>query len=123
MPDISETINTAVLSVGGAGGVVALGLYLRRIFKGLSLEDAGNESAKNGLEVNDQVLKNMQFEVGRLAKRVSVLEKQVDELADKLANVRVVALDVYGLVVESNGMDVEAKARIIAHLKQIIQDS
>lgn len=99
------------------------GLYwLRKKIRDDKLDSKGAESAENGLKISDKVLANMQTELDRLAKRVDVLEKQVAHLTEKLANVRLIALDCYQLATECECAN-ENRQRLLEHLKSIIKES
>lgn len=121
--DAGEVLQGVITIGGGAGALAGLGLWLRRYFKSMGLEEVAQTSVKAGIESNDKIIANMQVEMERLGKRISVLERQVDDLTDKLANVRVVALDCYSIVLELPGIADEARARLVTHLKQIIREA
>ena len=72
------------------------------------------------IRINNGVLINLQKEMVRLTERVAELEGKVDALTDKLANVRLIALDCYQLVIDC---ECEGRERLLAHLKQIIKDA
>lgn len=120
--EIGDLATNGLLMTGGGGALVALALYLRRVFKAMGLEDAQRDAAVNGVAANDQVLANMRAEIDRLGSRISALETKVEELTTKLANVRAVALDCYSLATECECHG-EARDRLLEHLKQIIREA
>ncbi len=120
--EVGEVIQAVLGIGGGAGALAGLGLWLRRYFKGMGLEDAHRASEQASVETNDKVLKNIQEELARHAARIKELEDKVDELTTKLANVRVVAIDCYSLATQCQ-CEGEVRERLLSHLKQIIKDA
>jgi uncharacterized coiled-coil protein SlyX len=112
--------------IAGLGAAVTAlvsgGLWFRKKMRDDGVDGAGSDSVKRSVEVNDKVLANMQAELTRLAKRVDVLEEQVTHLTQKLANVRLIALDCYQLASDC-ACEGENRARLLEHLKQIIRDA
>ena len=115
--------NEVVGIVAGATAALGtLGVSIREYLKREKVGNAADAAQIGGLGANTQIIGAMREELNRLAVRVDVLEKQVDALTDKLANVRLIALDCYQL---ANECDCEGahKARLLDHLKQIIKDA
>lgn len=109
-------IGTAVASLITA--VVGTGAY----FRSKKVSDAESESAVKGFKGNDAVLENVLKEIKRLTDRVEALEATVAHLTDKLANVRLVALDCYQLANECE-CEGEERERLLEHLRTIIRDA
>lgn len=120
--DFGELASNGILMTGGGGALVALALYLRRLFKSMGLEDAQREHALNGVAAHEQVLAGMRSEIDRQNNRITALESRVEELATKLANVRAAALDCYALATECECHG-DVRDRLIEHLKQIIREA
>ena len=120
-------INDVMVWLGGGtigiGGFVTFGLWLRKQFSDMSVSAAAQKSIENGLQIGDKTIANMQVEMERMGKRIAVLEKQVSELTETLANVRLVALDCYSIVAAEQGIPQDARSRLIDHLKTIIKES
>lgn len=98
------------------------GFALRSHFKREKVSDASDASAVKGFQGNDKVLANLVAEVERMGVRVSELESKVEHLTDKLATVRIIALDCYQLANECECKG-ENRVRLLAHLKQIIKEA
>lgn len=123
MPDdITQLIQQGLTISAGTGAIVALVLYIRRIFKGMGLEDAQIHANTSAVAANDAVLQNLQSEIARLSKRVGVLEEQVVHLSDKLANVRLVALECYEIALGCHCAD-EARSMLLSRLRDIIREA
>ncbi len=83
LPDIN--ISTILVYVFGGGGIIGgLGAFLKYRREG---EDAVVERAKDTVEAQDVVLKNLRFEIRRLVDLVDTLnvrlaerDKQIDEM-------------------------------------------
>lgn len=115
--------NTSINLIAGAvAAVMAAGVGVREYLKREKLSDATRGAEVNGIDANDKVLKNLVAEVARLSSRVTELEQRVEHLTDKLANVRLIALDCYQLANECECVS-EGKAKLLDHLKQIIRDA
>ncbi len=106
-----------------ATALTTAGFALRSYFKKEKVADASDSSAIKGFQGNDKVLDNLVAEVARLTTRLTEVEAKVDHLTDKLAAIRLIALDCYQLANECSCADDENKARLLAHLKQIIRDA
>lgn len=114
---------TVILAIVGVGGGIGAGvMYLRKIFRDMGLENAGQGAAQNGLAISQSVLKDINDELRRHSERIEELEGKVAELTTKLANVRLIALDCYQL---ANECDCNSgnRARLLEHLRQIIKDA
>jgi hypothetical protein len=109
-------IGTAVAALITA--VVGTGAY----FRSKKVSDAESESTVKGFKGNDAVLENVLKEIKRLTDRVEALEATVAHLTDKLANVRLVALDCYQLANECE-CEGEERDRLLEHLRTIIRDA
>lgn len=109
------------LSVG-AGALVALAFYIRRIIKGMGLEDAHIQANTSAVNASDAILQNLQAEVMRLSKRVEALEDQVTHLSDKLANVRLVALECYEIALSCE-CDSGSREQLLARIRDIIKEA
>lgn len=57
---IEQVADYTVVSVAGAGSLVAVALYLRKVFRGMGLEDSRSEAEKG-------VIQTLREEVSRLA--------------------------------------------------------
>ena len=118
-------IDTSAL-IGYLGAIATAlttgGFALRSYFKKEKVSDASDSSVVKGFQGNDKVLDNLIAEVARLSVRITELEGKVEHLTDKLAAVRLIALDCYQL---ANECDCEGtnKAMLLEHLKQIIRDA
>jgi hypothetical protein len=109
-------IGTAVAALITA--VVGTGAY----FRSKKVNDAESESTVKGFKGNDAVLDNLVKEVARLSARVLELEAKVEHLTEKLANVRLVALDCYQLANECECTG-EGRDMLLEHLRSIIRDA
>lgn len=76
-----QIINDTIITMGGAGGLVALALYLRRIFKGMGFEEQ-QRSAESS------VIKTLRDEVERLAATNTKMSLALAELQDEIINLR-----------------------------------
>lgn len=113
-----------VTAIGAAALSIVAGLaFVRDWLKSRALTDTNRDAAINGVEINQTVLKNLQEEITRLTKRVAEVEHRVEELTDKLASVRMVAIDCYALANKCSCSDTETKGLLLEHLKQIIRDA
>ena len=116
-------IDTSAL-IGYLGAIATAlttgGFALRSYFKREKVANAVDASTVKSHQGNDTVVDIA--EVARLSTRLSELESKVSHLTDKLAAVRLIALDCYQLANECdcNGVN---KARLLEHLKQIIRDA
>jgi hypothetical protein len=114
----------------GLGGYIgtAVGALITAVvgtsayFSRKKVSDAESESAVKGFKGNDAVLENVLKEIKRLTDRVEALEATVAHLTDKLANVRLVALDCYQLANEC-GCEGEERELLLEHLRTIIRDA
>ncbi len=109
--------------IGGAvtaliTSVVGINAYLSRKRVG----DAADTSTIIGFKGNDQLLKNLQDELKRLSEKVNEMDTKIDHLTDKLANVRLVALDCYQLATDC-GCDDENRTALLNHLRTIIKEA
>jgi hypothetical protein len=105
-----------------AAALIAAVVGTSAYFSRKRVTDASDESAVKGFKGNDVVLDNLTKEVKRLTERLEKLEGLVSHLTDKLANVRLVALDCYQLANECE-CDGEARERLLEHLRTIIRDA
>ena len=105
-----------------ATAITAGGFTLRKYLRTEKVSDASDSSTVKGFKGNDAVVDNLIAEVARLSTRLTELEDKVSHLTDKLAAVRLIALDCYQLANECD-CDSENKARLLIHLKQIIRDA
>lgn len=121
-PEINQLIQQGLAISAGAGAIVALVMYIRRIFKNMGLEDAQMESTSKAMSANDAVLDNLQSEVYRLSKRVGVLEEQVAQLKEKLANVRLMALECYEIALQCNCAN-ETRHELLDRIREIIKQA
>ena len=121
---MAEMDTSALIGYLGAAATALTtgGFALRSYFKREAVSNVSDASTVKGIQGNDKVLDNLVTEVARLSKRISELETKVEHLTDKLAAVRLIALDCYQLANECdcNGVN---KARLLEHLKQIIRDA
>jgi hypothetical protein len=112
--------------IGYLGGAVAalttIGVGIREYLKRDKVSNASDDSTIKGFKGNDSVLDNLVKEVARLSGRVADLESKVEHLTDKLAAVRLIALDCYQLANECECSGAN-KERLLTHLKQIIRDA
>lgn len=114
----------------GLGGYIgtAVGALITAVvgtsayFSRKKVSDAADESTVKGFKGNDAVLENLVKEVARLASRIKELEDKVEHLTDKLANVRLVALDCYQLANECECAGDE-RDLLLEHLRTIIRDA
>lgn len=120
--DLNQWWESSLAFTAGGGGLIALTLYLRRVFRGLGLEDARIHAAEASATASEVILQNLQSEISRLSNRVAVLEGHVTHLNDKLADIRLVALECYELALKCN-CDDETKALLLDRLRQIIKDA
>jgi hypothetical protein len=102
--------------------LVSGGLWFRKKIRDDKVDGAGADSIQRSVDVNDKVLASLQADYERLVKRVETLEKQVTHLTEKLASVRLIALDCYQLANECDCVG-ENRQRLLNHLKQIIKDA
>lgn len=120
--EFTQIVQQGLTFSAGTGALVALVLYIRRIFKGMGLEDAQLSSTEKAFGASDMVLDNLQGEVDRLSKRVSLLEEQVAHLNEKLANVRLTALECYEIALACNCAG-ETRNELLERIRQIIKES
>lgn len=115
--------NTLIGYLGaGVGALITLGVTLREYFKREKIDGAFNDSQLKGIRGNDKVLDNLVDEVARLSARISELENKVENLTEKLATVRLIALDCYQIANECDCAG-DNRALLLNHLKQIIKDA
>lgn len=76
-----QIINDTIITMGGAGGLVALALYLRRVFKAMGFE----EQQRNA---ESSVIKTLRDEVERLAQTNSRMSAALSELQVEIINLR-----------------------------------
>lgn len=115
--------NTLIGYLGaGVGSLGAIAVGLREYFKRERVSDAVSDSSVKGIKSNDAVLDNLVAEMARLSGRVAELESKVEHLTDKLAAVRLIALDCYQLANECDCAS-DNRQRLLDHLKQIIRDA
>lgn len=115
--------NALIGYLGAAATALTTGGFaLRTYFKRELVTDASDASAVKGFQGNDRVLANLVAEVERMGLRVTDLESKVEHLTDKLAAVRLIALDCYQLANECE-CDGDNRVRLLAHLKQIIKEA
>ena len=107
---------------GGIAAIVAAAISLQAYFAKKKVSDASDESAVKGFKGNDSVLDNLRAEIERLSKRMADLEAKVEHLTDKLANVRLVALDCYQLATDCDCAG-ESRERLLEHLRTIIKEA
>lgn len=103
-----------------ATAITSVGIVIREYLKREKVSDASDTSKVKGFKGNDAVLDNLVSEVARLSIRITDLESKVDHLTEKLANVRLIALDCYQLATDCN---CDHRERLLDHLKQIIKDA
>ena len=121
MADYDPT--TATTLIGGvAAALVAMGVAAREYLKREKFTDASRDSAVSGIAANDRVLTNLVAEVARLTARIDELEAKVEHLTDKLASVRLIALDCYQIANECECCG-DNRARLLEHLKTIIREA
>lgn len=120
--DITSWIQSGITISAGGGALVALAFYLRRVFKGMGLEDVQRAAAVSASEASETILSNLQAEVDRLSKRVETLEGQVHHLTEKLANVRLSALECYEIALSSH-CDSNTRDDLLDKLRHIIKDA
>ena len=120
--ELSDMMQQGLTLSAGAGALVAISLYLRRIFKNMGLEDAQLTSAEKAVNANVAVLDNLQGEVTRLVKRVAILEEQLTHIQDKLAGVRLLALECYELALACE-CDDQTRSELLSVLRQIIKEA
>ena len=96
MPDIESNYLIGSLSAI-ATALTTLGFALRNHLKKEKVSDASDSSTIKGFQSNDKVLDNLVAEVARLTARLNEVEAKVDHLTDKLAAIRLIALDCYQL--------------------------
>ena len=102
--------------------LTATAVGIRRYLKDDRISSAQTDSTVAGIGANDKILNNLVAEVARLVGRVDVLEGQVESLTNKLASIRLIALDCYQIANECQ-CHPESRDRLLAHLKQIIKDA
>lgn len=120
--DITSWIQSGITISAGGGALVALAFYLRRVFKGMGLEDVQRAAAVSASEASETILSNLQAEVDRLSKRVETLEGQVHHLTEKLANVRLSALECYEIALSCH-CDSNTRDDLLDKLRHIIKDA
>lgn len=120
--DIGEVVQTTAALGGAATALAGLGLWARKYFKNMGLEDAHRNTETSSVQTSEKVLKNIQEELERHAARIKELEDRVEELTSKLANVRLLAIDCYSLATTCECQS-EARDKLLEHLKQIIRDA
>lgn len=76
-----QIINDTIVTLGGAGGFVALALYLRRVFKAMGFEEAQRNAESS-------VIKTLRDEVERLAQTNSRMSVALGELQTEIINLR-----------------------------------
>lgn len=118
-----DTSSILVAIGGAAASIIAALVFVRDWIKARALTDTNRDAAINGVEINNTVLKNLQEEITRLTKRVAEVEERVEHLTDKLASVRMVAIDCYALANKCTCDDTETKGLLLEHLKQIIREA
>lgn len=121
MGEYDPSTATGLIS-GVVAALVAVGVAAREYLKREKFSDAGRDSAIGGIAANDKVLANLVGEVARLTTRIDELETRVEHLTEKLASVRLVALDCYQVANEC-ACTGENRARLLMYLKTIIKDS
>ena len=121
MSDISTTELITYLGTA-ATALTTTGFALREYFKREKITNASDASTVKGIQGNDAVLDNLIAEVARLSTRITDLETKVEHLTDKLAAVRLIALDCYQLASECECCG-DNRERLLMHLKQIIKDA
>lgn len=121
-PEVNQLLQEGLAISAGTGAIVALVMYIRRIFKNMGLEDAQMESTSKAMSANDVVLDNLQGEVYRLSKRVGALEEQVAQLKEKLANVRLMALECYEIALQCNCAN-ETRHELLDRIREIIKEA
>lgn len=117
MADFSVT----ELIVGGVTSLGAISVGVREYLKRERVSNAADNAQIGGLGANAQVIAAMREELNRLAVRVDVLEKQVDALQDKLAGVKMIAIDCYAIA--SKQPHSQEQQTLLDHLKQIIKEA
>ncbi len=120
--DFTTWIQSGLTISAGGGALVALAFYLRRVFKGMGLEDVQRAAAVSASEASETILSNLQAEVDRLSKRVETLEGQVHHLTEKLASVRLSALECYEIALSCH-CDNNARDELLDKLRHIIKDA
>ena len=78
---IEQVADYTVVTVAGAGSLVAAALYLRKIFRGMGLEDS-----RHGAEIN--VIETLRAEVDRLATTNGVMSKALSDLQIEIIKLR-----------------------------------
>lgn len=78
---IEQVADYTIVSVTGAGALVAAGLYLRKIFRGMGLEDTRNLAEKG-------VIDTLREEVSRLASINSEMSKALVDLQMEVIKLR-----------------------------------
>jgi len=118
--------STALTAIGTAiAALVSGGLWWRDKQAKKPIEAANDRHELNGINGNDKVLNNLVAEVERMKareadfeKRITELEERVTLLTNKLASVKLMAIDCYAL---ATGCDCEAKQALLKHLKELIE--
>ena len=78
---IDQVADYNVVTVAGAGSLVAAALYLRKVFKGMGLEDSRRDAELN-------VITTLRAEVDRLANTNSVMSKALSDLQLEIIKLR-----------------------------------
>jgi FtsZ-binding cell division protein ZapB len=78
---IEQVADYTVATVGGAGGLVALAFYLRKIFKGMGLEDSRTDAEKG-------VIHTLRDEVTRLAEINTQMSNALTSLQMEIIKLR-----------------------------------
>jgi len=83
-----QIINDTVTILGGAGGFVALALYLRKVFKGMGLEDMQRNTHASAAAAENTVIHTLRAEVERLAVTNTKMSSALSDLQVEIINLR-----------------------------------
>jgi hypothetical protein len=113
---IGGYIGTAVGAL--IASIIGTGAY----FNKKKIDDAASDSTVKGYKGNDGLLDRLEKEQIKQGARITELETKIEQLTDKLANVRLIALECFQLANDCECIG-EGKDMLREHLKSIIRDA
>ena len=80
---IAQVADYAVASIGGAGAMVAMGLYLRKVFKGMGLEDSRSAAEKGVIDTLREEVTRLAHINSEMSAALTVLQMEIIKLRNE----------------------------------------